>query len=69
MHAARRALDPGRVALQLGLVVGPRPASVAIHDDGDVAGQVLGGEELLVGSRWRVGRSREGRSGERCAGH
>ena len=31
-------LHPGRVALGLGHAVRARPAAIAVHDDGDVAG-------------------------------
>ena len=61
-------LNPGCVALQLVLTAASRPAAVAVHDDRDVPRQRLRGEERVrrladVGDRWRVGGSRERRSG------
>ena len=76
-------LDAGGVALQLRQVVGPGPAPVAIHDDGDVARQVLGWEEgvgsrlerrdridrAFVGRRRGVGRPGQRPSRARRPGH
>ena len=77
-------LDPRGVPLELGLAVGTGPATVAVHDDRDVAGQVLGRRDgdlrtgrgdlgglarrALVGEGRRVRRPGQ-RSIERRLGH
>ena len=50
-------LDPGGVPLEVGLAAGARPAAVAVHDDRDVAGQLLRRQERSLGE---LGRGRHG---------
>ena len=80
-HAADR-FDTGAMAIELGQLPLARPAAIAVHDDRDVARQVLRREEWRALDR--VGRLEERRvrrrrlvsdrrcvrgAGQRCAGH
>ena len=61
-------LDAGRVAVELGQVVLACPAPVAVHDDRDVAGQLLGREEGRLAVRdGRARRSASGSATGACA--
>jgi hypothetical protein len=67
-------LDARRVAVPVAQAAAPRPSPVAVHDDGHVAWQLVGGQELVA--RCAVRRLRcvsdrrsVGRPGERNAGH
>jgi hypothetical protein len=51
-------LDTGGVAIELGEIALPSPASVSVHDDRDVARQLIGRQQ-----RGRTGRKRRGGQG------
>src|SRR5487761_2497454 len=69
LHQPANLVDPGGMSIELRDAVGARPATVAIHDDGDVNGPGTGlrrivrtgGTRLSVGGRWRIrGSGRQG---------
>ena len=51
LEEAADRLDPGRMAVEVRQVPGAGPAAVAVHDDRDVPGQVLGREQRRLGGR------------------
>ena len=62
-------LDPGGVAVDLGLIALARPTAVAVHDDRHVLGKVLQRQQRSGRRRVVGGRRRVGGPGQRCAGH